>query len=264
MQDFSFPIPPEDFGRLAVFCDFDGTLVDIAPTPDAVFLDPVVQSRIYDLSSALDGALAVISGRAISDLERYFPDPALTLIGSHGAEKRQDGILDGPGADIRDLPARIAAGVRSVLGTDPGILIEIKPASVAVHYRAVPQREAEVRDALLQAIAPLRDFQLMEGKKVVEARLAGAHKGAAISTLMGMEPFSGRLPVFIGDDVTDEDGFLAVADAGGFGVKVGEGPTSAPLRIDGVGAVHNLLDNIADGLRHDAGAPAPDIARIRR
>ncbi|WP_196257968.1 trehalose-phosphatase [Pelagibacterium limicola] len=236
---------------VALFIDFDGTLVEIAPQPDAIHVPGALIDRLVSLERSLDGALALVTGRTIGDIDRFLSAHTLTISGSHGLERRHRGQTVEPPAHLSGAAEAISTLMARKFGEDERILIERKPAGVAVHYRAAPERGDEVRAEMAQALTETADFHMIDGKKVVEARPAGTDKGTAIAALMAEPPFSGRTPVFIGDDVTDEDGFRAVNAMGGIGIKVGEGDTAARFRLPDVGAVHELLEAFADGEADD-------------
>ncbi len=237
-------------GRIALFLDFDGVLADIAPTPDSIEVSPQILSRLQTLQSALEGAIAVVSGRELDALDRYLAPVSLAMAGDHGNARR---AADGEVLTLNEHAEVAAAGLHSHVqqrfGDDPRIVIERKPSAVAVHYRLAPEREEECITAVAAAIDTKPELSLIRGKMVVEARAAGATKGAAVRGFMSGLPFEGRTPLFIGDDLTDEDGFVAVQDFGGAGIKVGDGDTAAHYRIDGTGAVGALLDAVIEHQR---------------
>lgn len=233
-------------GPVALFSDFDGTLVEIAPRPDLVHVPSGLPHRLEALHSALDGAFAIVTGRSISDIDGFLSLPYLTVSGGHGAEQRRNGKHDAPSATLTEQAEEIAETVRAVIGMDERVIVETKPSGVAVHYRAAPDREADAHGALNQAIAGRGVFHVIRGKKVVEARPRNTNKGLATRLLMQEAPFRSRTPVFVGDDVTDEDAFAAVIELGGFGIKVGPGHTQAQFRIPDVSAVYALFDAIGE------------------
>ena len=230
--------------RPAVFLDFDGTLVDIAETPDAI----VVSSDLVDLlgrvRSHAGGAVAVVTGRRIAEIDRYLSPLVLPTAGLHGIERRSAedaAVVELPkSGQVRILRDRLE---RSRL-LQNGVSLEDKGSGIAVHYRQAPEAEAEVKTALRDATADLEELHLIEGKMVVEAKRGDVNKGTAIGAFMEIPPFEGRTPVFLGDDVTDEDGFRIVSGMGGVAIKVGDGATSAPYRLDGSIDVMEWLDRL--------------------
>jgi trehalose 6-phosphate phosphatase len=228
----------------ALFLDFDGTLVDLADTPDAVSVSPHLPRLLEKLSERLDGRLAIVSGRSIESLETHLDCAGRAVAGSHGLEIR---FADGtaiPVARPKGLD-RAYEYAREVADTFPGILVERKPAGVAVHYRQVPEAAAHVLAALESRAAAI-GFQVQTGKMLVELRPTGIDKGSAVRVFMSRPPFRGATPVFIGDDLTDEDAFEAAVALGGTGILVGQDrPTAAAWRLNDVAAVADWLTRSA-------------------
>ncbi len=229
-------------GPVALFLDFDGVIAEIAPTPDSVVVTGAMLSQLQTVNSALDGALAVLSGREIDDLDARLAPLSLAVAGDHGNARR---TANGQLSVLNELAGAAASAVFDELSgrfaADPRILVEKKPSAVAVHYRLAPERERDCIDAVTAAIRSHPELSLVAGKMVIEARATGANKGEALRDFMGEAPFFGRTPIFIGDDVTDEDGFAAVQQIGGVGIKVGEGETVAQYRIGGPREVAAIL-----------------------
>ncbi|RAI03115.1 trehalose-phosphatase [Acuticoccus sediminis] len=234
------PVPE----RPALFLDFDGTLVEIADRPDGVVVAPTLHFLIERCVTRTSGAVAVVSGRRIEDIDGFLGIP-IAAAGMHGLEHRA-----APGDEIHYQPAppemdRLRTRIAAFPFLGDGVSMEDKGAGLAVHYRANPARERDVIRAMEEAIADLDTLHLICGKMVVEAKRRGFDKGAAVNSFMQRPPFQGRTPIFIGDDVTDEDGIRAANAGGGFGIKVGDGKTDAPYRLPDVEAVHAWLAQLA-------------------
>jgi len=235
-----------DGARPAIFTDFDGTLVEIAQTPGAVTVPFGLTDRILDARERLDGALAVVTGRPIATVDAFLAPLVLPVAGGHGTERRRaDGVREHARDDIRSAAAGIARELEPLAAAYPKLIVEPKSASVAIHFRLAPHLEPLCHVALEVAIsnAPL-PFAIVEGKQVYEARPMGMNKGIALRSFMREKPFVGRMPVFIGDDKTDEDGFDVAQELGGIGVKLGEGKTHALFRLPGITEAHELIDRI--------------------
>lgn len=216
------PAPPSlsnllSRGSLALFLDFDGTLIDIAGEPDAVVVPLDLSARLEHLSNRLNGALALVTGRSIDNLERYLGDPMLHIAGSHGGHVRAPGglIL----SESNPLPQPVADALASYAEAN-GLLFERKTHGGALHYRARPELGADTIDFAAK-LANAHGLITKCGKCVVELVWQGADKGGAVTLLAARAPFVGTTPVFIGDDITDEDGFSVCAQLGGFGIAVG-------------------------------------------
>jgi len=237
----SRPCPPELDLQSALFLDVDGTLLEIAPRPELVRVSHGLPALLTSLSEQRQGALALISGRPLAELDRLFHPWHGAAAGLHGIERRSangmlDRILDSASATALDqIRPQLAALARD----DSGLTVEDKGGTLALHYRAVPDREQELRayaEALQrQAGAAIR---LIAGKMVVEFQPFGVNKGLAIGAFMAEPPFIGCRPVFVGDDTTDEDGFREIRKRGGFAVRVGSASeTEADYALPSVAAV---------------------------
>lgn len=239
---------PSGKERWSLFLDFDGTLAEIAETPDRVRVDAALPATLMVLHRVFDGALALVSGRSIAELDAFLSPARLPAAGVHGLERRgaKAGSHRRP-AFSRALDPLRAALARLAL-EDPRLVVEDKGAALALHYRRAPERGEECRRLMARALegsAALAGFRLMPGKMVVEAGPAGGDKGTVIREFMGEAPFAGRRPVFIGDDRSDEDGFSVVTELRGIAVKVGEGRTRARFRIASVAALGAWLRSLA-------------------
>jgi trehalose 6-phosphate phosphatase len=226
-------------GRIALFLDFDGTLVDIAAKPDAVTVPQGLRQGLDRLGQRLGGALALVTGRSIDNLEDFLGQPMLHLAGSHGGDVRAPG-----GVTLRKgkaLPAPVIDALNSFAAAN-GLLFERKAHGGALHYRKHPEREADARD-FAAGLADAHGLATKTGKCVIELVWPGADKGGAVDLLAMRAPFKGATPVFIGDDVTDEDGFAACTRLGGFGIAVGERPSAtARYSLSTVKDVHTWLE----------------------
>jgi trehalose 6-phosphate phosphatase len=231
--------------RAALLLDFDGTLVELAETPDAIEIPLGLPALIARLSSRLNGRVAIISGRSLEDLESHVGPLPVAVAGSHGVEIRIDGEVERSGAPpslahAREALARFAAD-------DPRLLVEDKVGTVALHFRRAPDREADSA-ALADLLAARHGLRVQPGKMVVELVPEGIDKGTALERLMAQPPFAGASPWFVGDDLTDEHGFAAAARAGGGGILVGpERETAAGWRLADVAAARRWLEEAANG-----------------
>lgn len=233
--------------QLAIFTDFDGTLVELADTPDDIAIPDSLPEQIERAVRELDSAFAVLTGRQIADIDRFLAPLHLPIAGAHGTQRRRaDGIVEAtdPGAVL--AAEEIAHAVSPLVVAHPSLLLEPKEGTVALHYRQAPELETAVRIAMEEAVHSVADFTLVEGKMVLEARPRGISKGTALRAFMREEPFVGRTPIFIGDDTTDEDAFIAAQELGGVGIKLGEGDTAARMRIANVASVHALIKGLGD------------------
>lgn len=209
----------------ALFLDFDGTLADLAPEPDAVRVEHGLVSTLAALYEALEGALAIVSGRRLHDIDRFLAPLHLPAAFEHGSQLRR---ADGAMVNLATPDLSDAVNVAQALAhRHPGLLAEPKLASVALHYRHAPELESLCRAALAEVVARSPTLELVAGKCVLEIKQAGIDKGRAIEIFMGEAPFAHRRPLFAGDDVTDEAGFAAVQRLHGVAVKVGAGPSVA-------------------------------------
>ena len=238
------PPPAGLLDGAALFLDFDGTLVELADRPDAIDVPAGLAPMLERLRKRLDGRLAIVSGRSIADLEQHLPLHGIAFSGSHGLElKLADGTalpLSVPlGLDeVRESVERFAAAA-------DGLVVEEKPAGIALHYRLAPG-QAERADAFMTALARARGFAVQRGNMVVELRPDGATKGDALKAFMTEPKFHGARPVFVGDDLTDEHAFQAAAALEGAGILVGEvRETAAVYRLDSVRAVAAWLGSVA-------------------
>ncbi len=217
--------------RSALFLDFDGTLAELAPRPDAVVIPGELLSLLERLHVQLDGAVALITGRAQADIEPLIAPLQLPAAYEHGAVRRAEwGMVSLDPEQVPDLAPALAAA-KALAAQHAGLLVEHKHTAMALHFRLAPELEAECVNAMVHAVQHNPSLQLLRGKAVVEVKSARVNKGHAIQAFMAEAPFEGRIPLFAGDDVTDEAGFEVVQRLGGAGIKVGEGESCALHRI---------------------------------
>jgi len=221
----------------ALFVDFDGTLVELAPTPADIRVSAELPGLLTAVSGRLGGAVALVSGRSLADLAPLVAPFAGAIVGQHGSEIRYpDGRIAGAtdNAAIEAARARLAAFARR----HRGVVLEDKGAAVALHYRGAPAHGDACRAAARDAVdASAGGLRAIDGNRVVELVPRQVGKGGAIGRLVAEPPFLGRVPVFVGDDATDEDGFAKVDALGGVSVKVGGGRSVARYRLPDVAAV---------------------------
>jgi trehalose 6-phosphate phosphatase len=223
----------------ALFLDFDGTLVDLAPQPEAVLMPSGLVGTLDALNTYLGGAVALISGRPIEQIDAFLAPLRLPVAGVHGAERRR---VDGQLTLLSTHPLEIVEEAALTLAAQhPLLRVENKRGSLALHYRQAPELEAACLAAMQAAVEQSPGLTLLRGKMVVEAKPGGASKGHAIEAFLQEQPFAGRQPVFIGDDFTDEVGFATVQRLKGLGVKVGEGATVAWHRLESPAALRYQL-----------------------
>lgn len=235
-----------DAAHTAFLLDFDGTLVDIAPQPDAVQVSVPLRETLAALHAACGGALAVISGRTVQDLESLLALPGLVIAGVHGAERRYaNGNFVRLNTDA-DVLAELERELRAELAQSPGVMLESKGIAFALHYRNAPEAENAVL-ALADRLAHRypEHIRLQAGKMVVELKPRGASKGDVVHTLMTERPFMGRTPLFAGDDLTDENAFDAVNALDGWSIKVGTGPSQALWRTHDPATLRAWLTTLA-------------------
>jgi trehalose 6-phosphate phosphatase len=230
----------------AFFFDFDGTLVELASTPDGIFVPRSVPDILAALRRATNGAVAVVSGRGIDSIDSFLATPDLPVAGMHGAERRDsNGDVQRIGFNDERL-LRMEHALEKVVSANPGMLLEIKGAALALHYRNAAHREPTARAATERLVNEYADaYVLQPGKMVYEIKPKDVDKGRAVRAYMAEPPFTGRKPVFIGDDLTDEKGFAVVNEFDGLSVKVGPGDTVARARIESVELLLDWLQVIA-------------------
>jgi trehalose 6-phosphate phosphatase len=207
------------FARTALLLDLDGTLLDIAPTPDSVVIPPGLTDTLLALQAALGGALAIVTGRAIPVVDGFL-GRSFASAGEHGGAIRHapGGSIERP--NLPTPPDDWIVQAEALVASHPGALLERKARGFALHFRLAPDAGPMLHAALTDMIADDPGFQLLGGSMTWEVRPAGADKGSAVTALMARPPFLGRVPLFIGDDVTDEDGMRVARLMGGEGLRV--------------------------------------------
>lgn len=241
-------------GSPALFLDFDGTLVEIAAHPEAVTVPPDLVALLAALAGQLHGALAVVSGRRLSDLDGFLAPLQLPTAAEHGAWRRctTGDLLGVNGPNL----APVQAAGQALVSRHPALRLERKASALALHYRQAPELEGLCQAFMRQAVGQTPGAELLQGKCVIELKPAQVSKGRAIAAFMAEAPFAGRRPWFAGDDLTDEGGFDWVQAQGGCAIKVGEGATVAAHRCDSPAQLRAWL---AEGL-HSFSALAPHAA----
>jgi trehalose 6-phosphate phosphatase len=238
--------PPLDFRAHALFLDLDGTLVDIAARPEDVVAGEALRALLRDLSQALGGAVALLTGRTIESAETVLGGAIDSIAGLHGFEQRFDGEVTRARADLTAIGDALEHARRLASAGALPARIEDKHAGFALHYRDAPDAGAIVR-RMAEQIAETHGLAVIEGKMVVELSLGVRTKGDALAAFMQEAPFSGRTPIAVGDDVTDEDAFVAARDRQGFGVLVGQSRISAADYV--LRSANDVATWLAAGLR---------------
>jgi trehalose 6-phosphate phosphatase len=244
-------LPPSQIRAkdFAFFLDFDGTLAPLAERPDAVCLDPATKDALASLYRHLNGAIAIVTGRDIDVIDGYLAPLRLPVAGVHGAQRRDScGNMHGE-AESDAVAFAVEQAVTGLMARYPALLLEKKHGAIALHYRAHPELDKTCIHLLEDAVRDLPNVELKRGKMVVEAIAdAGRNKGTAVADFMREPPFFGRIPLFAGDDVTDEDAFGWVADVGGMTIKIGDGATRASFRMPSIDAFLKWLTSLSRDL----------------
>ncbi|MEF7614920.1 trehalose-phosphatase [Aquincola sp. MAHUQ-54] len=250
--------PPPLPAQAALFIDFDGTLAPLAPRPQDVVVPIWVQPTLQHLHAALGGALAIVSGRPVEQIDGFLAPLQLPAAGVHGVERRgSDGRLQVLGGEP---PAALVAAAQALAQQHPGLLYEPKTGGFALHYRNRPLLATLCHDTLHISLGGLPEaaaWQVMGGHYVFEVKQRRVSKGVALAALQADPCFAGRVPVYVGDDVTDEDGIAAAQAAGGFGIRVGPGDTQAHYWLQDIDAVARWLGEAVQRLPAVVADPPP-------
>ncbi len=211
--------PPE---RAAYLLDFDGTLVDIAPAPDQVVVDPRLPANLRALRTRAGGAVAIVTGRPIAQVDSLLPDAVTAIAGEHGTALRHEPGGPTTTATLPHPPQSWVTAAQAATARHPGTLLEDKRHGFVLHYRANPDAGPALLASLETLLAEQPGFEIMAAKMAWELRPAGVSKATAVHAIMRQAPFAGRIPIFVGDDVTDEAGMDAARALGGVGLRLPE------------------------------------------
>jgi trehalose 6-phosphate phosphatase len=249
MELKQLPPPPPAQGDWAYFIDYDGTLVEIAATPGAVRMDDALPALLASVQRACGGAVAVISGRALADLERRIGLPGLAKAGQHGLERGDaaGGLWMQPNLVPLKSKQSVLNALVPILEHHPGLLLEDKGMTLALHYRLAPELSSFAQRIMRELVARSGvGLVVQDGKCIVEVKPADIDKGTTVAAYLAEPPFLHRRPVFIGDDSTDEHGFAAVNARGGISIGVGIGCINARYTLPDVSAVRAWLAGLQD------------------
>ncbi|MBB3033967.1 trehalose-phosphatase [Alteriqipengyuania lutimaris] len=241
-SDLAPPPSLGDIDRPSLFLDFDGTLVDLAETPDGITVPDYLEAAIMRLAERLDGRLAIVTGRYVADLRKHLPQCSVVISGSHGAEIESPEGSPVSGKEPPRVDEALLAEARAFAQRHERLFLEEKELGLGFHYRACPDKGEDVK-AFAQDLARRHDLFFRDGKMIAELSTTDDNKGDGVRAIMEQTPFKGGTPIFVGDDVTDEDGFAAVDAMGGYAIVVGDREeTKARFRLFGVRAVHQWLE----------------------
>jgi trehalose 6-phosphate phosphatase len=243
-------------GQTALLLDIDGTLLDLAPTPREVWVPPGLANTLNRLSTRTSGALALVSGRSINDIDLIFAPAQIPAIGGHGAEMRLSADSEVVATHAPPMDKELKRRLAAIARLSPGILLEDKGYSLALHYRLAPHAEQAIfaAVALIRADLPDAPIEVLPGKCVCEIKHAGFTKATGVRELMTHEPFKGRRPIFIGDDVTDEAVFAIMPELGGLAFSVGRRAKGVDGHFDEPSDVREWLAHLLDDEAAAAGS----------
>ena len=237
--------------KTAILLDIDGTLLDLMPTPREVWVPPGLATTLNRLMVRTGGALALVSGRSLNDIDLIFAPDHFPAVGGHGAEMRIEPDSDSVDANAPPLDKELKRRLAAIAKLSPGILLEDKGYSLALHYRLAPQAEKAIYAAvsLIRADLPSAPIEVLPGKFVCEIKNSGFSKASGVHELMKREPFKGRRPFFIGDDVTDESVFAIMPDLRGLSFSVGRRAKGVAGHFDEPSDVREWLAHLLDDER---------------
>jgi len=256
------PVPPAEasskliadelarhLNEAAFLLDIDGTLVDLAPTPREVWVPPGLASTLRQLYDRTKGALALVSGRSLNDIDLIFAPDQFPAVGGHGAEMRLSADSEAVATHAPPMDRELKRRLAAIAKLSPGILLEDKGYSLALHYRLAPHAEKAIYEAvsLIRADLPNAPIEVLPGKCVCEIKQSGFDKATGVRELMSHPPFCGRRPIFIGDDVTDESVFALMPDIGGIAFSVGRRAQGVAGHFDEPRDVRAWLARLVDG-----------------
>ena len=253
------PVPSSlvpHLSETAVLLDIDGTLLDLAPTPREVWVPPGLAKTLHRLHQRTNGALALVSGRSLNDIDLIFAPDQFPAVGGHGAEMRIEADSEAVAAHAPPMDKELKRRLAAIARLSPGILLEDKGYSLALHYRLAPHAEKAIYAAvsLIRADLPNAPIEVLPGKAVCEIKHSGFTKATGVRELMTHEPFRGRRPFFIGDDVTDETVFAIMPDLDGLAFSVGRRAKGVAGHFDAPSDVREFLAHLLDDER-DATLP---------
>jgi trehalose 6-phosphate phosphatase len=251
----SVPVPSSMVPHLsetAVLLDIDGTLLDLMPTPREVWVPPGLAKTLNRLYQRTGGALALVSGRSLNDIDLIFAPDVFPAVGGHGAEMRIEGENDAVASHAPPLDRELKRRLAAIAKLSPGILLEDKGYSLALHYRLAPHAEKAIYAAvsLIRADLPDAPIEVLPGKQVCEIKHSGFTKASGVRELMAHPPFKGRKPFFIGDDVTDESVFAIMPDLNGLSFSVGRRARGVAGHFDAPSDVREFLAHLLDDERN--------------
>lgn len=235
----------------AILLDIDGTLLDLMPTPREVWVPPGLSETLNRLTERTSGALAMVSGRSLNDIDLIFAPEAFPAIGGHGAEMRLQPDSEAVAAHAPPLDKELKRRLAAIAKLSPGILLEDKGYSLALHYRLAPHAEKAIYESisLIRADLPDAPIEVLPGKFVFEIKHSGFTKATGVRELMQHEPFRGRRPIFIGDDVTDESVFAIMPGMNGLCFSVGRRAIGVNGHFDAPSDVRAFLARLLDDTR---------------